>query len=150
VTARGAWARVALLIATVLVLDQATKALVRSGLDLGERREVFPFLDVVFVHNDGIAFGFLGGGQALVVVAVGAALIGLIVYFALHTERPWVWLPTGLLLGGALGNVLDRVRDGAVTDFLKVPHWPAFNVADVAITAGVVALVFSLDAGRDH
>ena len=149
-TARRAWARVALLIAAVLVLDQATKALVRSGLDLGERREVFPFLDLVFVHNDGIAFGFLGGGQALVVVAVGAALIGLIVYFALHTDRPWLWLPTGLLLGGALGNVLDRVRDGAVTDFLKVPHWPAFNVADVAITAGVVALVFSLDAGHDR
>jgi signal peptidase II len=150
VTARGAWARVALLIATVLVLDQATKALVRSSLDVGERREVFPFLDLVRVHNDGIAFGILGGGQALVVVAVGAALIGLVVYFALHTERPWVWLPTGLLLGGALGNVLDRVHDGAVTDFVKVPHWPAFNVADVAITAGVVALVFSLDAGRDH
>jgi signal peptidase II len=150
VSARGAWARVALLIATVLVLDQATKALVRSGLEIGERREVFPFLDLVFVHNDGIAFGFLGGGQALVVVAVGAALVGLVVYFSLHTGRPWLWLPTGLLLGGALGNVLDRVRDGAVTDFLKVPHWPAFNVADVAITAGVVALVFSLDAGRDH
>jgi signal peptidase II len=150
VTARRAWARAGLLVAAVLVLDQATKALVRSSLDVGERREVFPFLDLVYVHNDGIAFGFLGGGQALVVVAVGAALIGLVVHFALHTERPWVWLPTGLLLGGALGNVLDRVRDGAVTDFLKVPHWPAFNVADVAITAGVVALVFSLDAGRDH
>jgi signal peptidase II len=59
-----------------------------------------------------------------------------------------VWLPTGLLLGGALGNVVDRVRDGAVTDFLKIPHWPAFNVADVAITVGVVALVFTVDAGR--
>ena len=149
-TPRRAWARAGLVLVAVLAADQLTKALVRSELAVGERREVFPFLDLVRVNNDGIAFGFLGGGQALVVVAVAAALVGLVVFFALHTDRPWVWLPTGLLLGGALGNALDRVRDGAVTDFVKVPHWPAFNVADVAITAGVVALVFSLDAGRDH
>jgi len=138
------------MVVAVLVADQLTKAAVRSSLQVGERREVLPFLDLVRVNNDGIAFGFLGGGQALVVVAVVAALGGLIVFFALHADRPLVWLPTGLLLGGALGNVLDRVRDGAVTDFVKVPHWPAFNLADVAITAGVVALVLSLDAPRDR
>jgi signal peptidase II len=150
VTARRAWARAGAMVVAVLVADQLTKAAVRSSLQVGERREVLPFLDLVRVNNDGIAFGFLGGGQALVVVAVVAALGGLIVFFALHADRPLVWLPTGLLLGGALGNVLDRVRDGAVTDFVKVPHWPAFNVADVAITAGVVALVLSLDAPRDR
>jgi signal peptidase II len=147
---RAAWARAGLVLAGVLAVDQLTKALVRSALQVGERREVLPFLDLVRVNNDGIAFGFLGGGQVLVVVAVAAALAGLVVFFALHADRPLVWLPTGLLLGGAVGNVLDRVRDGAVTDFLKLPHWPAFNVADIAITAGVVALVLSLDAGRDH
>jgi len=150
VTARRAWARAGAMVVAVLVADQLTKAAVRSSLQVGERREVLPFLDLVRVNNDGIAFGFLGGGQALVVVAVVAALGGLIVFFALHADRPLVWLPTGLLLGGALGNVLDRVRDGAVTDFVKVPHWPAFNLADVAITAGVVALVLSLDAPRDR
>lgn len=149
-TRKGGWARAGLVLVAVLAADQLTKALVRSNLAVGERREVLPFLDLVRVNNDGIAFGFLGGGQALVVVAVVAALGGLVVFFALHAERPWIWLPTGLLLGGALGNVFDRVRDGAVTDFLKVPHWPAFNVADVAITVGVVALVFSLDAGHDR
>jgi signal peptidase II len=150
VTHRAAWARAGLVLAGVLAVDQLTKALVRSSLQVGERREVLPFLDLVRVNNDGIAFGFLGGGQALVVVAVAAALGGLLVFFALHADRRLIWLPTGLLLGGALGNVLDRLRDGAVTDFIKVPHWPAFNVADVAITAGVVALVISLDAGRGH
>jgi signal peptidase II len=150
VTARRAWARAAVVLVAVLAADQLTKVMVRSSLEVNERREVLPFLDLVRVNNDGVAFGFLGGGQALVVVAVAAALGGLIVFFVLHADWPLVWLPTGLLLGGALGNVFDRVRDGAVTDFVKVPHWPAFNLADVAITVGVVALVLSLDASRDH
>jgi signal peptidase II len=150
VTRRAAWARAGLVLAAVFAADQLTKALVRSSLDVGERHDVFPFLDLVRVNNKGIAFGALGGGQAIVVVIVAAALVGLVVYFVLTAGKPLVWLPTGLLLGGALGNILDRVRDGAVTDFLKVPHWPAFNLADAAITAGVVVLVFSLDAARDH
>jgi signal peptidase II len=148
--AHAAWARAGLVLVAVVAADQLTKALVRSELQVGERREVLPFLDLVRVNNDGIAFGVLGGGQAVVLVAVAAALIGLVVFFALNAGRRLVWLPTGLLLGGALGNVLDSVRDGAVTDFLKLPHWPAFNVADMAITVGVVALVLSLDAGRDN
>jgi signal peptidase II len=137
-------------LAAVFAVDQLTKAIVRSNLHVGEKRDVVAFLDLVRVNNDGIAFGALGGGQVIVVVIVAAALVGLVVYFVLTAGRPLVWLPTGLLLGGALGNVLDRVRLGAVTDFLKVPHWPAFNVADMAITAGVVVLVYSLDAARDH
>ena len=56
-----------------------------------------------------------------------------------------MWLPTGLLLGGAIGNLIDRARDGSVTDFVKFPHWPAFNVADMAITFGVVALLYVLE-----
>ena len=147
---RGAWARAGVVLVAVLVADQLTKALVRSSLEVGEVREVFPFLDIVRVNNEGIAFGALGGGETLVVVAVAAALVGLIVFFVVSADRPLVWLPTGLLLGGALGNVIDRVRDGAVTDFVKLPHWPAFNLADVAITAGVIALVVSLDALRGH
>ena len=147
-TRAAGWARAALVLAAVLAADQATKALVRGDLLVGERREVLPFLDLVRVRNDGIAFGALGGGQAVVIVAVTVALLGLLAFFALHADRPGVWLPTGLLLGGALGNIVDRVRDGAVTDFLKVPHWPAFNVADIAITLGVVALLFTLDATR--
>ena len=147
-TQRAAWARAGLVLVVVVAIDQLTKALVRSELKVGEVREVLPFLDLVRVNNDGIAFGAFGGGQALVIVALVAALCGLIVFFVLHGERRGIWLATGLLLGGALGNIIDRVRDGAVTDFIKLPHWPAFNVADIAITAGVVALVLSLDASR--
>ena len=145
---RAAWARAGLVLAAVFAVDQITKAAVRSSLEVGEKRDVLGPLDLVRVNNDGIAFGALGGGQAIVVVIVAGALVGLLVYFVLNADRPLVWLPTGLLLGGALGNVVDRVRDGAVTDFLKLPHWPAFNVADAAITAGVIALVLSIDAAR--
>ena len=149
-TTGTAWARAGFVLAAVLAADQVTKVLVRNALAVGERREILGPLDLVRVNNDGIAFGFLGGGQAVVAIAVAAALVGLIVYFVLNAGRPLVWLPTGLLLGGALGNVFDRLRDGVVTDFLRLPHWPAFNVADMAITAGVIALVFSLDADRGH
>ena len=149
-TTGTAWARAGLVLAAVLAADQVTKALVRNALAVGERREILGPLDLVRVNNDGIAFGFLGGGQAVVAIAVAAALVGLVVYFVFNSGRPLVWLPTGLLLGGALGNVFDRLRDGVVTDFLRLPHWPAFNVADMAITAGVIALVFSFDADRGH
>ena len=73
------------------------------------------------------------------------ALLALVVFFVTHTGRPLVWLPTGLLLGGAIGNLIDRAREGSVTDFVKLPHFPAFNVADMAITVGVLALLYVLE-----
>jgi signal peptidase II len=73
------------------------------------------------------------------------ALLALVLYFARHTAKPLMWLPVGLLLGGALGNIIDRVREGAVVDFLKIPMWPAFNLADVAITVGVLSLIYVLE-----
>ena len=130
----------------VLALDQLTKALVRGGLEPGERRELIGgVLDLVNVRNSGVAFGFLSGGGTLLVVGTAVALALLVVFFATHTGRALVWLPTGLLLGGALGNLIDRAREGSVTDFVKIPHWPAFNVADVAITFGVIALIYVLE-----
>ena len=69
-------------------------------------------------------------------------------YFALHPSRPWLWLPTGLLIGGAIGNLIDRIAHGAVTDFVKLPHWPAFNLADTAITVGVLSLVWVIEGRR--
>ena len=73
------------------------------------------------------------------------ALAALLVFFATHLARPLVWLPTGLLIGGAAGNLIDRAREGAVTDFVDLPLWPAFNVADAAITIGVLALLYVLE-----
>ncbi|HEU4657443.1 MAG TPA: signal peptidase II [Capillimicrobium sp.] len=143
-SARRAWARVAAVGAAVLVADQVTKALVRADVQPGEHIELLPFLDLVHVRNDGIAFGALGG-SGIVLALVIAAVVGIVAFFATHTDRRGAWLTTGLLLGGALGNVIDRIRIDAVTDFLKLPHWPAFNVADIAITVGVISLVFVLD-----
>ena len=145
----AAWGRAGATMAIVLVLDQLTKALVVDSLTRGDRRDVFAGIDLVHVRNKGIAFGFFDGGGAVLTVVTVAALVLLAGYFALHAQRPYLWLATGLLLGGAVGNLLDRARDGAVIDFLDLPLWPAFNVADVAITVGVVTLLLSLEAGRD-
>lgn len=142
-------ARAALLLVAVLATDQATKALVRSGIERGDEDPVLPFLKLVHTKNSGVAFGAFSGGGAVVVVLVAAALLALLVFFATHLDRRGSWIPVGLLMGGALGNVIDRIAHGAVTDFLKLPAWPAFNVADVAITFGVVALLIVLERSDD-
>jgi signal peptidase II len=132
--------------AVVVALDQLAKALVRSALELGERHDIVLGVKLVNVRNSGIAFGFLSDGGALLVVGTAIALLALVFFFVTNSGRPLVWLPTGLLLGGAIGNLIDRAREGSVTDFVKLPHFPAFNVADIAITAGVLALIFVLEA----
>jgi signal peptidase II len=144
----GAWARAALVMAAVIALDQGTKALVRSGVAIGDRDGVFPGVEIVHVRNEGVAFSRFSGGGTVVAVIVGAALLALVAYFVTHLDKPLVWLPTGMLLGGALGNVIDRIRDGAVTDFIKLPGWPAFNVADIAITFGVLVLLYVTERPR--
>lgn len=73
-------------------------------------------------------------------------LVLLIGYFALNAARRWLWLPVGMLLGGASGNLVDRVREGAVIDFIDPVAWPAFNVADMAIVGGAAALLYVLEA----
>jgi signal peptidase II len=149
VTRGGAWLRAGLVVAAVLIVDQVSKAVVRADIAPGERVEVLPFLDFVNTRNEGIAFGALGGSP-LVIALVIAALIAIVVVFAKYATRPWAWLPTGLLLGGAIGNIIDRLHQGAVTDFLKLPHWPQFNVADIAVTFGVISLFFVLNADPDR
>jgi signal peptidase II len=151
VTATAAWTRAGLVVGLVLALDQLTKALVRAGVDRGSDDPIFPGLKLVHVRNEGVAFGIAAGGKTLVIALIAVALLALTLYFARHATKPLMWLPTGLLIGGALGNIFDRVRDGAVTDFLKLPAWPAFNVADVAITVGVLVLAFVLERrDEDH
>jgi signal peptidase II len=141
------WLRAVAVTAVVIALDQATKAVVRSQVAVGERDGVLPGVDIVHVRNNGVAFNQLAGGGALVTIVVAAALFALLAYFATHLDKPFVWLPTGMLLGGALGNIVDRARDGAVTDFIKLPAWPAFNVADTSITFGVIVLLYVIERG---
>ncbi|MDQ3739929.1 MAG: signal peptidase II [Actinomycetota bacterium] len=147
---RAAWGRTTLTVALVVALDQVTKKLARDGIRPGEEDAIFPALKLVNVRNEGVAFGIDAGGKTLVIALIALALLALVLYFARHTAKPLIWLPTGLLVGGALGNIVDRIRDGAVTDFLKIPAWPAFNVADVAITLGVLALVLVLERKPDE
>jgi signal peptidase II len=135
--------------ALVLALDQVTKAIVRASVPLGDRDRVLPGVELVHARNDGVAFNVLAGGSPLVVVVIAIAVGALVGYFATHLDRPLIWLPTGMLLGGALGNIVDRVRDGAVTDFIKLPAWPAFNVADMSITFGVLVLLYVIERPRD-
>jgi len=144
-----AWTRAAITFACVVIADQVVKALVTSSLSRGEERDIVAGIKLVNARNSGVAFGQLQNGGAIVSVVIAAAVVGMLVYFARHAARPWIWLPTGMLLGGALGNIIDRIREGAVIDFLKLPYWPPFNVADSAITIGVVILVLVMErAGR--
>jgi len=147
VSSQHAWGRAGLVLAGVLLVDQVTKRLVQSGIAEGEHDNVFFGVDLVHVRNHGVAFGAFAGGGTIVAVVIAAALVALVVWFLRHTTTPLAWLPTGLLLGGAVGNIFDRIRDGAVTDFVKFPAWPAFNVADVAITFGVLTLLYVLESG---
>jgi signal peptidase II len=125
----------------VLSLDQASKALAEDRIAIGEKVDVLGPLKLTLAHNEGVAFGLAGGGGVLL-VAVTLAALGFVVYlFARNPARPWMWVPTGLLAGGALGNLVDRVRIGAVTDFVDLPSWPPFNLADAAITLGVILLI---------
>lgn len=142
--ARGS-ARALVVAAIVLAADQATKALVRGNVGRGEAIELLPFLDLVNVRNPGIAFGMLSGGGTLLILLSAVAMLVLLSVFFVHADTPLAWLPSGLLLGGALGNLVDRLREGSVTDFIDFPRWPAFNLADSAITVGVLALVYVLE-----
>ncbi len=135
-------------LAVVAGLDQLTKALVIGGIPLGEHRALILGIDLVHVRNSGVAFGFFAGSQPIWAILIAVVLCAMLTYFLVHADRPLLWLPVGMLLGGALGNVVDRVAHGAVTDFIKLPFWPAFNVADSAITIGVVLLVLIVDLGR--
>jgi signal peptidase II len=147
---RRAAARAVALTLAVVVADQVTKALVRANVDLGSRDGVLPGVEIVHVRNRGVAFGlFSDGGLVLVVIGI-ASVVALLAFFATHSRRPLVWLPTGLLLGGAAGNLIDRTRQGFVTDFIDLPFWPAFNVADSCITIGVLSLLYVLEGPPRH
>jgi signal peptidase II len=133
----------------VVVLDQGSKALAESLVTRGDRAEVLPFLAFENTRNTGVAFGLGGDISAVLIGATIVLLLGLLVYLTVRGgDRGFVWLSAALLLGGALGNLADRVRDGAVTDFIKLPWWPTFNLADVAIVLGVLLLLLQAESGE--
>jgi signal peptidase II len=144
-TRRAAWARAGAAAAVLLALDQVTKQVVVHSLERGESRNIFFGIELTNVRNKGVAFGAFGGGGLPVTLLTLAAVAFLIGYFALHATRPWLWLPVGVIAGGAFGNLLDRLRQGAVTDFIDPMLWPAFNVADMGIVVGILALLYVIE-----
>lgn len=133
------------LIAVLVVLaDQLSKIEVRANIAVGERVDVIGPLEFTHTHNDGVAFGMASGGGIIVILLSLGALVALGAFLAHAPRSRAVWIASGLILGGAVGNLIDRINQGHVTDFVLLPHWPAFNVADCAITIGVIVLAWSL------
>lgn len=139
----------------VVLLDQITKIWVHKTLRLYETKAIVPgFLDLHYIRNTGAAFGFLSGSHAgfriPFFIAVSFVAIGIILYLFHKLEESELIMPLALslVLGGAIGNLVDRIREGEVIDFISVHykafHWPSFNVADIAITAGVGLLVLRI------
>lgn len=146
--AARAWCLAGSLAGLVLIADQATKAVAEDRIATGEQIDVFGPLGLTLTHNEGVAFGIAGGAGAPLVVFTLVAL-GVVAYvFSRAPTRRGTWVAVGLLAGGALGNLADRVRADAVTDFVDLPPWPPFNLADVAITFGVglLVLLYLLDS----
>jgi signal peptidase II len=129
----------------VVAIDQASKQLAATNIARGEEVGVFPGLELTNARNTGVAFGALEGGGLIVAILIGISLTLLVGYFAANLDKPWLWLPVGMLLGGALGNLADRAREGAVIDWIDPVRWPAFNVADSCIVIGVLLLLWLVE-----
>lgn len=127
----------------VFVLDRVTKGLVSANVPYGDERQVLPFLWITNTHNAGAAFGVAQEGALLVVFLLGsiAVAIGLVYYVARTPVSVAAAALLGLIMGGTVGNGYDRLVHHTVTDFIAVHFWPVFNVADSAISVGVVLLL---------
>jgi signal peptidase II len=139
--AARAWALAGVLSAAVVAADQAVKARIEASLFPGEQVDVLGPLGLTLSHNKGVAFGLAGGAGVGLVLLTAAALALIAFVFSRDPEKRWMWVAVGLLAGGALGNLVDRLAAGEVTDYVDIGSWPAFNLADIAITAGVVLMV---------
>jgi signal peptidase II len=147
----AALTRACVLAVIVLGLDQLTKHTIGTWIAVGQVRHVIgSVVELVNVRNTGVAFGFLSGSGAVVLLFTLIALSALVAFLLARPDRRGLWIPTGLLVGGAIGNLIDRIARGSVIDFIKLPHWDAFNVADMAITFGVIALIYVLEFGSRH
>jgi signal peptidase II len=130
--------------AFVFALDQVTKVIIRAKLDPGE---AWPhrgwFLNIINVSNSGAAFGMLQGQTVFLVVTSIVGVAAIVLYYMYPPmEHGLLRVALGLQLGGAAGNMLDRIRTGEVTDFINFNFWPAFNVADSSISIGVVTILW--------
>jgi signal peptidase II len=141
------WGALGLVVVSALAADQLTKQLVSSQLALGDEIELVGPFSIHHVQNSGIAFGLFSSATAIVIALTGVAVAWMVAFFARSGARhPVLPVALGLVLGGSLSNLADRVRLGHVTDFLDVRWWPAFNLADTFIVVGVLVLLATLVA----
>ena len=129
----------------VVVLDQATKAIVRAAIPVGDTVDLLPGIHLVDTVNTGIAFSLFPGNQGVVagvtLIAIAAIAVLLVGFAGRHALVP---IGGGLLLGGSIGNLIDRIWRDGVTDFIAIGPWPPFNVADIGVTLGAILLVLAL------
>jgi signal peptidase II len=142
--AARSWRLAGALCGLVVVLDQAAKAVVQNHLVPGQQVEVLGPIGLTLSHNQGVAFGLASGSAAPLIAFAVVALVFVGAMLARDPTAPGMWVAVGLVAGGALGNLADRLRAGAVTDYVEIGAWPPFNLADVAITVGVVLLALVL------
>lgn len=141
------WIALAVIAGTAIVADQLTKAIVVERLSLGETAVTIGPFSIHHVQNSGIAFGLLADSTSAVIALTMVAVGAMVVFFARAGQRhPLVPIALGLVIGGSIANLLDRVRLGHVTDFLDFEYWPAFNLADTFIVVGVGLLFASFVA----
>ena len=141
------WAALATVAVAAGIADQLTKWLVSSALGFGEAVGVLGPFSIHHVRNTGIAFGLFAEATFAVILVTGAAVAAMLVFFARSGQRhPLLPVSLGLVLGGSVSNLVDRVRLGHVTDFLDFDYWPAFNLADTFIVVGVALLFLSFVA----
>jgi signal peptidase II len=149
---RAQWVALLLVAGAAVLADQLTKQVVGRTLDLGESVDLLGPLSIHHVQNSGIAFGLFGSRTSLVIAVTAVAVGAMLVFFARSGRRhPVLPVALGLVLGGSIANLVDRVRLGHVTDFLDLVAWPAFNLADTFIVVGVGILFGALVlADRPH
>ncbi len=143
------WLALLAVAAAAIVADQLTKQVVGRTLAVGERVDLFGPFSIHHVENSGIAFGLFASRTSFV-IAITAVAVGMMVWFFARSAKRHPILPVGLglVLGGSIANLVDRVRLGRVTDFLDLEAWPAFNLADTFIVVGVAVLIVSLLAAE--
>ncbi len=150
---QGKWWNVVFFFTTALLLvaaDQLSKFWIRSNLATGESLFKVGFFRLTRVHNSGAAFGLFQGQSFLLTIIALVSVAALLLYvFFFHHKFPFLdnrlgKLALGLVLSGTVGNLIDRIRFGYVTDFIDVGIWPAFNIADSAIVVGIIMLAYSL------
>ena len=139
------WAALIAVAAAALAADQVTKRIVSAALALGEEVHVAGPLSIHHVQNSGIAFGLFASATLMVIVLTAVVVLWMVVFFARSGARhPVLPVALGLVVGGSLSNLVDRIRLGHVTDFLDLRYWPAFNLADTFIVVGVAVLLATL------